>query len=298
MIAVDFNPIAIAGIAVAKSYADKQGEVVSDNLMRHLIFSQLGRINREFRSEYGELVICSDSGSCWRKDIFPQYKENRKVVVSADEEFWNTAHSVMDETRDALIENFPYTFVRVHNAEADDIIAVLAERWHNENRRVMVVSRDKDFMQLHKFSGVKQYDPMSKKIMENPDPVKFLHIHIIKGDASDGIPNCLSADNVIATQGLRQTPLSKRNIAIWSEMDVCDLPDNAKAGYHRNRRLIDFNHIPQEIRDEITTKYEKQDKLKVSGKINNYLMKTRLIKLMENTQDFVKGDVKNDIIHI
>ena len=59
----------------------------------------------------------------------------------------------------------------------------------------MIVSGDKDFIQLQKYPNVQQYNLILKKYVNGHDPITYIKEHILKGDASDGVPNVLSPDN-------------------------------------------------------------------------------------------------------
>ena len=133
----------------------------------------------------------------------------------------------------------------MQGAEADDIIAVLAK---NIDEKMMIVSGDKDFIQLHKYKQVRPSSPILKKIVNRKDPIDYIKVNILKGDSSDGIPNVLSNDNVFV-EGLRQRPLSKKKIAEWAG-PLCEqfLPsDEAKRNYQRNKKLIDLKESPDEL---------------------------------------------------
>ena len=62
-----------------------------------------------------------------------------------------------------------------YSAEADDIIAVLAK---NLDEKMMIVSGDKDFIQLHKYNQVRQYSPILKLVEE--ELIDYIKVHILK----------------------------------------------------------------------------------------------------------------------
>ena len=74
MILVDNNQI-IIGSLFAQT---KNGQEVSHDLIRHMVLNTYRIMKNKFSREYGELVICHDSGDCWRKKFFPEYKASRK----------------------------------------------------------------------------------------------------------------------------------------------------------------------------------------------------------------------------
>ena len=176
--------------------------------------------------------------------------------------------------------------LEVYGAEADDIIATLCGELEFDNGKTLILSGDKDFIQLHKFKNVKQYSPITKKFINGEDPDEYLYQHILKGDSSDGIPNVLSPDNTFV-DGLRQRPLSKKKIAEWAG-PLCEqfLPsDEAKRNYQRNKKLIDLKESPDELHLECIKAYQDAPEGDRS-KLLNYFIKNRLNELMDNIGDF------------
>ena len=185
-------------------------------------------------------------------------------------------------------EYFPYKVIHIDKAEADDIIAVLAKNLIDE--KVLILSGDKDFMQLQKFDNVKQYSPVQKKFLRVKNPKEFLFEHIARGDVGDGIPNCLSKDSTFVT-GERQTPVTKKRLEEWMQAGKVNYKDG-EVGFDRNRRLIDLDYIPEDLRNEIILQYEAAkplhsgDELVARRGLLNYFVKNRLSKLMPNIQEF------------
>ena len=70
---------------------------------------------------------------------------------------------------------------------------------------------------LQKYSNVFQFSPLTKKHIVCEEPDTFLVEHIIKGDASDGIPNILSDDDVFLMQDKRQKPCGDKRISQMKE---------------------------------------------------------------------------------
>ena len=84
---------------------------------------------------------------------------------------------------------FPYKVMRVEGAEADDVIGTLND--HVSTNPNLIISSDKDFLQLQKYQGVSQWSPLTKTWVKG-DPEESLWEKMIKGDAGDGVPNILS----------------------------------------------------------------------------------------------------------
>ena len=283
MIIIDYSAIAIAAI-----FSQDRPQDIEEGLIRHMILNRVRQYNLKFREKYGQTVIACDGGS-WRKQAFAQYKAGRKKNRDESPLDWKEFFRLINLVRDELKENFPYPVVYVDNAEADDIIAVLSKSTQEfgQNEPVVIISADKDFLQLHRYSNVKQFSPMKRDFITINDPLFYRFEHICKGDSSDGVPNVLSPDNTF-TEGLRQRPMSAKKILEWYESK-----DNLESvmdtetlrNFHRNREVIDLDYIPTEIVDAIH-KATAEQVSKPKKDVLNYLITNRCAMLVEAAQDF------------
>lgn len=261
MILLDMNQIMISNLMMQLKLS-----VLNENLVRHMVLTALLSYEKQYKQQYGEMVLAYDSKHYWRKSTFPYYKQNRKKDREASELDWNAIFEVLNKIRDEIKTYFPYKVVEVYGAEADDVISTLVKHQAKINIRkhkagetldkVLILSGDKDFIQLQRYPFVKQFNPILKKEIKHEDPKTYILEHILKGDKSDGIPNFLSdADTFVV--GKRQKPISKKNLDKWVGLDPCvfcntkELMDN----YERNRNLIDLTCIPQDIEQKIVDEY-------------------------------------------
>jgi 5'-3' exonuclease len=252
-----------------------------------MVLNSIRGYNLKFKEEYGRPILCADSANPWRREYFPNYKYQRKQVRLETQESsdkWDDLFDIITVVRQEIKENFPYMVLAIDNAEADDIIAILCREAHNNKEKVMIVSGDKDFIQLHKYDEVKQYSPIQKKFVEDEDPVKYLHEQIIKGDRSDGIPNILSDDNVFVT-GEKQQPIHKKRLREWAELDNIPLGSITRLNYQRNKKLIDLGEIPISLQEEIINTYRSYE-IPNSSKLLQYFIDHKLKNLMTNINDF------------
>ena len=219
-----------------------------------MVLTSLLSYEKLYGEEYGELVLAYDSKHYWRKEVFPYYKQNRKKDREKSNHDWNNIFEVLNRIRDEIREYFPYKVIEVYGAEADDVISTLCKNKGVE--KVLILSGDKDFIQLQKYPGVKQYNPIMKKEVTHDNPYVFVKEHILKGDKSDGIPNYLSLDNTFVS-GVRQKPISQKNLSKWVEQDpalFCTTSE-LQQNYYRNKQLIDFDCVPTEIEQKILEEY-------------------------------------------
>ncbi len=276
MILIDFTQTVIAGLMAQIKSND--GEI-NENMLRHMILNSLRNYQKRYASDYGEMVLCTDASHPWRRDFFPLYKANRKKTREADDKDWQLIFDTLHEVKMEIKENFPYRYMYVENCEADDIIAVLTK---HSKEPVLIVSGDKDFLQLQKYDYVKQWSPNLNKFVDCVEPDVFLKEHILKGDKSDGIPNILSNDDCLDL-GIRQTPLRKPVLEKYLRISI-ENDDKYYRNYLRNQNLIDLDMIPDKIEDAILGEYSQTEPVK--GKVFDYLRTHRLNQLLDNIGDF------------
>ena len=284
MILLDFSNIIVGSIMVASRVPDE--ERFSEDFIRHLVLNSVRSYRKKYADKYGEMVICTDYLSSWRKVAFPFYKAHRKVQRDKQDKEkgmdWSALFETIAKITDELKTYFPYKVIQVPHAEGDDVIAVLAK---HSKEPCLIVSSDKDFNQLYKYKKIRQFSPMRGKMLKGIDAEAYLKEHIIRGDKGDGIPNILSADNCIV-EGNRQKPITKKNVAKWLPLDREDWIDNGMIhGWDRNQELIDFEFIPPTIMLEIMEQYNGQTPPNRSGLLN-YFVKHRLKMLIEHIGDF------------
>jgi hypothetical protein len=252
MILVDANQIAISHLMVRQKIEDG----INIDSIRRSIVRVLARIQKQFGPEYGKMILCYDDKNYWRTQVFPFYKKNRKQERETSKYDWDMVFSVLNKIRDEIRRNLPYYVIQVQGAEADDVIAALSRYNHNKDN-ILILSADKDFIQLHKYPTVKQYDPIRNRWIVNEDPIQYLQEHIIRGDRSDGIPNILTCDDAIVN-GKTQKKMSKEKIAALASMDPSDFTNYIRLrNWKRNSELIDFTKIPRPIVDNIIMTYNK-----------------------------------------
>ena len=285
MILLDFSNIIVGSIMVSHKIPDT--ERFGEDFIRHLVLNSIRSYRNKYKNKYGEIVICTDFHSSWRKEVFPFYKAHRKVERDKQKAEKGMDWSALFETINKIIIEidtfFPYKVIRVEHAEGDDVIAVLSRTFKEKS---LIVSSDKDFSQLYKYKWIRQFSPMKQKMLNDIDPIMYLKEHIIRGDKGDGIPNILSDDDCIVS-GVRQKSISKKKIVNWLDQDPHDFNDEMKRGWIRNKILIDFDLIPKNIAKAILEQYNEEKKYQ-QGQLVNYFIKNRLKYLMENMGDFTK----------
>ena len=284
MIIVDYGGLSASTVAINKEN--------DENMIRHMIINSLRLYRNAYKENFGELVIACDSKNNWRKSYYPQYKANRKKARDKSGLDWVEAFRIIGKIRDELKEHFPYKVIEVEGCEADDIIGTLCKNTQEfgQYEDVMIVSADKDFLQLQRYKNVRQYSPLLKKEYREKTPLVGLTEKILTGDAGDGVPNVLSHDNVFV-DGERQKPLSRKK-----KDDMINQLNHADSGYQhsewyrnyqRNRKLIDLEYTPEELQSEILEQFNNQDKWAKRGEVLPYLINNRMKLMIESVEELI-----------
>ena len=282
MILVDYNQVAISNLM---EQIGSSKTPIDESLVRHMILNTIRTYVKKFKESHGpEVVIACDNKNYWRREIYPHYKSNRKKARDASGHDWNTIFECLNKIRDELRDHSPYKVISVDTCEADDVIATLVQKY-SSTQKIMILSSDKDFAQLQRYTNVEQYSPILKKYIKEPLPLLQLKQLIIRGDKGDGIPNILSADDVFVSGG-RQKPITEAKIIGWMNQEAKDFcNEDMLRNFSRNEMLIDLMKIPERLANEILHTYEsaighsKQDFL-------NYMIANRLKNLIEVLDDF------------
>lgn len=286
MIILDYS-----GIAIASIFSQIKSNKIEESFIRHLILNTLRMYNVKYRSKYGHMVLACDGGS-WRKTFYPEYKAARRKNREESDLDWKEIFRIINKVKDEISEYLPYKVIQAEAAEADDVIGslVLNTQEFGNHEPVMIISSDKDFIQLQRYTNVQQFSPMTKKFIVNKDPHRYLFEHIVKGDSGDGVPNILSDDKVFITEGARQTPVRAAKLNEWYDAYKRGgiqsvLSADAYRNFIRNRTVIDLEYIPSDLRDIIIKKYNETSSVG-NSKVLNYLIANRCNMLIGSAEEF------------
>ena len=287
MILIDLNQVLLSGLMAQIS--NQKGVELEEGLIRHMILNIIRTHVKNFKNEYGEIVLCCDNRKYWRKEFFPFYKAGRKKTREKSDLNWHLIFDMLSKFKQELKEYFPYKVIDVEGAEADDIIGTLVpQKIMHEN--ILIISSDGDFLQLQQWNQkgkfqVKQYNPAQKKYIISENPVQELKEKIIRGDKGDGIPNVLSPSDCFV-RDIRQATISKPKFTKLMESNYTSWEDEtAKIGFSRNSTLIDLNNIPVDIKEKIINTYE-ETKPASKKNILDYFIANKLKNLMDVIEEF------------
>ena len=161
----------------------------------------LGHAIKIFKPTRVVLVFDGKGGSQRRRELYPEYKANRKMPTRL-----NRAYDMTEEEQEKenmkfqlvtlveILECLPVTTLALENVEADDVIAYFSELVVSKGGKSIIYSTDKDFLQLVSDS-VTVYNPVKKKSylpqtlldVYGIDRQNFVFYRALLGDKSDSI---------------------------------------------------------------------------------------------------------------
>jgi 5'-3' exonuclease len=244
----------------------------------------LNSIRKAWQQFNGTHVIFCLEGRSWRKDFYAPYKAQRAEARAAhtereaDEErvFWEA----FDTFKEFVTEKTNCTVLQNPQLEADDLIAGWIQSHPQDNH--VIISTDTDFAQLiapnvKQYNGVMEttithegyFDDKGKSIIDKktqepkaaPNPEWQLFEKCMRGDTSD---NVFSAYPGVRTKGTskkvglleafedrKSKGYNWNNLMLQRWSDHNGVEHRVLEDYERNRRLIDLNHQPDNIKQII-----------------------------------------------
>lgn len=252
-------------------------QVPTDNeqfyFWKHLMISSLFSLVKRFDPCKIILTFDGYKDKSWRKQIYPEYKSQRKAIRDKSIIDFNKFYPVFNE----LIEEIKTVFttiytMKIDGCEGDDIIAVLSKEVFKD-KKIIIISSDGDMNQLLSNKNINQFNPIKNKMVENINIKQNLLLKVISGDTSDNIkaikPKCgIKTAQKIINEGLDEYIKDKQT----------------KENYERNLKLIDFNYIPKEISRLIINCY---NEYKINNIDTNILLRFfTKNKMTKNIQDW------------
>ena len=239
---------------------------------RHLFINSIFQTILMFKPV--KVIMALDERPSWRYEVYKDYKCNRKAGRDAAivdfEKFFPILNTFMDQFKETFTK---ICVLSVPRSEADDLIAILCKDiLTDDTTEKIIISNDSDLHQLIN-KNTKQYNPLTKKMVECLNPKKELDIKILTGDKTDSIPPVRRKVGEVTAGKILDNGL---------DLFLNESEEN-KQNYIRNKKLIDLNFIPENIKQNIINSYNNYKLTNMSGqKIMDFFIMNKLNKLMDN----------------
>lgn len=208
----------------------KKGEKVPD--LKPFVEDYVKTVESLARSyKAGKIVIAADQGgSLYRREIFPEYKGNRKEVYANDTaEEKELTRKFFDEYERAIEAcDKRFTLLRFQGVEADDIAAyIVSKRADFGIEQIWLISSDRDW-DLLIAEDVSRFSTVTRKeqtvdTWDNPVPIEdYLTYKCLVGDKGDNIPG------VEGVGPKRAAAIISEHGSVFDICDACPLPGKYK----------------------------------------------------------------------
>lgn len=190
------------------------------------IVSEFIEYYAKYKKEYGDFVICLDNHSkpYWRKSIYFDYKNTRKKEREASDVDYEEVFRHIEILISTLQRFTNFKVIGVPGVEADDIIGLLTRRYA-KFEKVLILSPDKDFKQLHSLGQIKQYSNLTNAWIVPDNIEDWKQEHILCGDTSDNVPRVV--DFLKFSEDFANF-LRSKNLQ-FTELEWFDLPESRKS---------------------------------------------------------------------
>jgi len=181
----------------------------------------------------------------WRTSLFPGYKGTR--ANGAEDGFMGGQFFKMVYDDELFLKGGVTKVLKHSHLEADDCIAIAAKHLlqSEPNCEIYIVTSDKDYLQLAE-PRIHLYNLAFKKLTDQKsctgDAACDLFCKIVTGDISDNIPS------VFPKCGPKTAMKYYENRQLFEKKLSED--EKFQKQYELNRKIIDFNYIPQELVEE------------------------------------------------
>ena len=242
------------------------------------------------------LTFDGKGGAKSRQNIYAGYKAdraknkirlNRAITVDMNPEDEQVSMRRQMVALADLLTYLPVTIMLYDGIEADDVMGYIATQLRQEGEKVVLMSSDKDFLQLVN-KDVSVYSPTKKKIYNIDEvveefgihPHNFINFRMIDGDKSDnisgvdglGIKSIIKAFPILAEETYHTTDTMMEYVnGLDKKTKTHELFEKGLEICERNRRLMQLaepefsGNLRMKIMDrydEPTPKFDKQGFLK------------------------------------
>ncbi len=263
----DFHNLLYRNVHVANFHVPEDTEF---EYWKYLMVNSLLTTIKKFKPD--EVICAIDAKPSWRKSIYSDYKSRRRMARKKStvdfDAFFLVANKFMEDIKKSFTNIY---FLEIEKAEADDIIAILSKEFIRDSD-VIIISSDRDYMQLLKNPNTKLYDPIKKAFVKCINPKKELDLKVITGDKSDDIPAIKPKCGPKTAQKILDAGIEK---------ELTD--NNIRENYKRNKILIDFDFIPKDIIESIKEGYNNYDhKTYIGNKIWQFMIDNNIRRFVDD----------------
>ncbi|AVH85376.1 hypothetical protein RsoM2USA_448 [Ralstonia phage RsoM2USA] len=269
--------VATAGDNKFGSQEDRSG------LLLHSAFQTINKYYKAHRPD--QLVFAFEGGGNWRKTYTSSPECVRKVAYKGNrvrDSSMDYIFALMQSFKDVMHEHTSIPCIATPGMESDDTIAGYVQMFTGMGDTIIILSGDKDFIQLLKHPDVVLINPddgkprgIDKKTGEQIDPLYFMFEKCIRGDKKDNVMSAYPRVRATKIKAAFENDVDRIQLMeeTWSEVRLVDgeaqeVTYKVKDLYEENKMLLDLECQPEDVKIAMYTDIERT--LQNPGKYNNF----------------------------
>lgn len=242
-------------------YANANEDAVTTAGMAH--HAGLTTLNKYYKLYKPDTTIVAFDRSNWRKAYTKTdacvskkpYKGNRRLTMTPkQQEKYAAFCEHIAEFEELLRKQTGIVTLARDGLEADDLMAGVAQLFH-ETHDIIIISADKDLMQLLRYPSVVLIDPATGKprtlIEHEMDADLFMFIKCIRGDAGDNVQSAFPRVRMTRIKEAYTDPYQRANLMEETWTDETGRELKVRDLFAENELLMDLAKQPPEIRESI-----------------------------------------------
>ncbi len=266
--------------------------------------SALTTLNKYFREQKPNKVVAAFDRTSWRKDYTASdeciskkpYKGNRRQSMTPAQQIkYEQFVSHLNDFETLITEHSSIIALAGATLEADDLMAGFVQvATLDPTNEVVIISGDKDMIQLLRFENVRVIDPATGKDRSleewNNDADYFMFLKCIRGDIGDNVGSAFPKVRETRIEKAYKDPYERANLMneTWNGIDGKTFV--VKELFKENQLLMDLAAQPDDIQKLIVKTVV--NKMKTPGKFSyfhfmKFLGKYELKKVAEQADNFV-----------
>lgn len=308
---IDVSNILFRVAAVQKNKPFSQGATPEDlvGLCMHISLLSIAKWYEKFKPDF--VIFAFEGGNNWRKEytkqhsmIRRQYKGNR-VIDPAMAHFYE----LMDSFKETMSQHTSVSCISVPGTEADDVIGAYCQLTEGTGETVLVLSGDRDFVQLLKMSHVRLVEPDRGTFRNQPSDKEYqadldywLFLKCVRGDGGDNVPSSYPNVRETKVKEAYADPYKRLNFMNERWKDEHGTEHRVGDLFEHNRVLMDLTAQPDDLRCNLLEEVVKQVPpagqyshfhfLRFLGKYQLHEVAkgvNRFIDMLSNNQRFLNG---------
>ncbi len=241
-----------------------------------------------------QVVIAFDSKPYWRSSILEMYKARREEQHNKDPGI-DDFRKMVEEFSILIRDHSSILTLRYPHIEADDLIARWVQLHPNDEN--IIISNDKDYYQLQKYSGTKQWNPINARQgwLDVKDPGWALFEKCIRGESGASSDNIPSAFPKVRTTRLQKAYTDSYE---WNQLMREKVKDplqddkvvEVQELYERNKSLVDLEAQPVDVIDNMDEHIVEVKKNPGEFEVFyflQYLGRRKLMKVADHMDEFI-----------